>query len=327
MGLVSYSGGPVYADLFPLRLTFNCLFIYKGFLRDVKDGRIYQGASGLTNTLRLQHTGIVNLPATSKLYAQNVRKCFKTVDDEHILVGCDLSGVEDNTKRHYIYQYDKEYVESMNTPGHDPHLELAVLAGFLTKEQGEEHKLYEKTKKLHEENPLIPIEGKSHKEIRQKAKTANFALTYKTGLETLMRTTGLNRKDAQKLKDTYWKRNKAILDVENSLKIKQIGEQKWLLNPVSKFWYSLRSDKDKFSTLNQGTAVFVFDTWLKYLRQKRTKISFQVHDEWTSEIYKEFQEFTKNKVLECIDLVNQELKLNVVIGCSIDFGQNYAECH
>jgi len=59
--------------------------------------------------------------------------------------------------------------------------------------------------------------------------------------------------------EVYWKRNKSILDVENALKIKQIGTQMWLLNPISKFWYSLRSDKDKFSTLNQGTGSYIFD--------------------------------------------------------------------
>jgi hypothetical protein len=34
----------------------------------------------------------------------------------------------------------------------------------------------------------------------------------------------------------------------------------WLYNPVSKFWYSAIY-KDIFSTLNQGTGVYCFDTW------------------------------------------------------------------
>lgn len=302
---------PALEELNGLFIVSHRITIYKGFLRDERNGKLHQGASGLTNTLRLQHTGIVNLPSTSKLYAKNIRKCLKTVDNEHILIGCDLSGIEDNTKRHYIYQYDPEYVEQMNKPDFDPHLDIAVLAGFLTTEQAEKHKNGEE----------------NHKNVRQKAKTANFALTYKCGVATLMRQTGLKEKEAKKLSEVYWKRNKAILEVEKSLKVKDINEQKWILNPISNFWYSLRTEKDKFSTLNQGSAVFVFDTWLQKLRAKNTKISFQVHDEWTSEIYSIYKEYTKNKVLQCIEEVNEELKLNVKIGCSIDFGENYSECH
>jgi len=284
--------------------------IYKGFLRDNKDGRLHQGTQGLTNTLRLQHTGIVNLPAKSKKYAENIRKSL-IADDNKIMIGCDLSGIEDSTKRHYIYQYDPEYVESMNVPGYDPHIEIAVLAGFLTKEQGEAHK----------------NGAENHKEIRQKAKTANFALTYKCGIPTLMRQTGLKEKQAKALSNAYWKRNKAILDVEESLKIKETFGQKWLQNPVSKFWYSLRTDKDKFSTLNQGTAVYCFDRWLYYIRNQGIKINFQIHDEWSSNLLEQNKQEYVDKVNKAIQQVNEELKLNIQIGCSIDFGKDYTECH
>lgn len=298
--------------------------IFEGFLESHENGILYPSCIGLTNTLRLQHKIVVNLPGAFKKYGKEIRSSLIAYDN-HTLVGSDLSGVEDSTKRHYIYKYDPKYVEEMNTPGYDPHLEIAVLAGFITKEQAEEHKLYEKTKKLHEENPLIPIEGKSYKEIRQKAKTANFALTYKCGISTLARQTGLKEKEAKKLSEVYWKRNKAILDVENSLKVKQIGNQKWILNPISNFWYTLRAEKDKFSTLNQSTAVFVFDTWLKYIRQRGIKISYQCHDEWLANV--KDQEKTKQIIEQSINEVNEELKLNVKISCSYEFANNYADCH
>jgi DNA polymerase I-like protein with 3'-5' exonuclease and polymerase domains len=224
-------------------------------------------------------------------------------------VGSDLSGIEDSTKRHYIYKYDPKYVEEMNKPDFDPHLDIAMLAGLLTKEQVEEHK-----------------SGKfSHKEVRQKAKTVNFSATYKVGAETLARNGGFKLSFAKKLLSTFWERNKAILDVENSLVIKEIQGQKWLLNPVSKFWYTLRAEKDKFSTLNQGTAVFVFDKWLMQIRKQGIKISYQCHDEWLGNVSN--KEDTKLKIKNAIDKVNEELKLNVTIGCSVDFGKNYAECH
>lgn len=168
------------------------------------------------------------------------------------MVGCDLSGIEDNTKRHYIYQYDPKYVEEMNIKGYDPHLELGMLAGFLTQEEVDFYKQYEKDKEIKQFSPEDKEEFKRIKDVRHKSKTANFACTYKVGAGTLSRGSGLSVKKAQKLIDIYWERNKAILDVEDSLQVKYVNSQKWLQNPISKFWYSLRADKDKFSTLNQG---------------------------------------------------------------------------
>ena len=37
---------------------------------------------------------------------------------------------------------------------------------------------------------------------------------------------------------------------------------KWLINPINGHCYSLRSEKDIFSTLAQGTGSFFFDMWV-----------------------------------------------------------------
>lgn len=282
--------------------------IFEGFLKSKIGDRLFPSCIGLTNTLRFQHKVVVNLPGVDKKYGEAVRSCLIS-DEGKVLVGSDLSGIEDSTKRHYIYKYDPAYVEEMNKPDFDPHLDIAMLAGFLTKEQVENHKK--------------GIEN--HKAIRQKAKTVNFSATYKVGAETLSRNSGLKLKEAKKILEIYWKRNKAILDVENSLPVKEVQGQKWLLNPISKFWYSLRADKDKFSTLNQSSAVFTFDLWLKYIRQQGIKISYQCHDEWLANVSD--KEDTKNKIQTALNKVNSDLNLNVKIGCSVDFGLNYANCH
>lgn len=282
--------------------------IFKGFLENEEQGLLYPSCIGLTNTLRLQHKVVVNLPGVDKKYGKEIRSCLVANEGE-FLCGSDLSGIEDSTKRHYIYKYDPEYVEEMNRPDFDAHLDIAMLAGFLTKEQVENHKK--------------GIEN--HKAVRQKAKVVNFSATYKVGAKTLARNSGLKLKEAEKVLDTYWKRNKAILDVENSLEIKEINSQKWLKNPVSGFWYTLRADKDKFSTLNQGTAVYVFDKWLVYIRKQGIKVSYQCHDEWLANVKN--KEETRNKINFAIDKVNEDLKLNVKIGCSVEFGENYANCH
>jgi len=282
--------------------------IFEGFLESNENGFLYPTCIGLTNTLRLQHKTVVNLPGVFKKYGKEVRSSL-IASDGCFLVGSDLSGIEDSTKRHYIYKYDPKYVEEMNNPDFDAHLDIAMLAGLLTQEQVEAHKKGEA----------------NYKDIRQKAKTVNFSATYKVGAETLARNGGFKLNFAKKLLKTFWERNKAILDVENSLKIKEFYGQKWLLNPVSGFWYTLRAEKDKFSTLNQSTAVYVFDTWVKYIRQAGIKISYQCHDEWLANV--ENQEKTKQIIAQSIEKINKELKLNVKISCSFEFAQNYADCH
>lgn len=318
---------PKLEELSGLGIISHRISILKGFLRDQKDGRLYQGISGITNTCRLQHAVIVNLPASNKPYSKNIRASL-IADDRMIMCGTDLSGVEDNTKRHYIYDYDPEYVEQMNVSGYDAHLELGLLAGFLDQEQVDFYKDYKKKKdEGFKHSDVDTTVYKNIDGIRYKSKTTNFSATYKVGKATLSRNSGLSLKESEKLLNIYWERNKAILDVENSLKIKQIGSQMWLLNPVSKFWYSLRAEKDKFSTLNQGTAVFVFDKYVYYSMKEGITPIFQVHDEFTTNVLIEEEEETKIKLQKAIQKVNEELKLNVQIGASIDFGINYKQCH
>lgn len=101
----------------------------------------------------------------------------------------------------------------------------------------------------------------------------------------------------------------------------------WLFNPVSQFWYSLRFDKDRFSTLNQGTGVYAFDSWIRNVRRKGIKICGQFHDEHIAPVLKGNEEAHKGKLLLAIDETNNELQLNVKLGISIDFGHSYSEIH
>ena len=101
----------------------------------------------------------------------------------------------------------------------------------------------------------------------------------------------------------------------------------WLYNPVSKFWYSLRSDKDKFSTLNQGTGVYCFDSWVRLCRAKGIKTIGQFHDEVIA-LVKEGEEIETAMNMEySIQELNAELNLNVPLGVDAQFGDSYADIH
>lgn len=296
-----------------LSIIQHRITIFNGFLKNHKNGWLKAEINGLANTLRFKHKVIVNLPGVSKAWGKEVRGCLIAPEGQ-ILCGSDMSSLEDTTKRHYMYDYDPEYVEEMSRPGFDPHLDLAKFAGVVSQEEIDAY--------------VNNLEGaKNLKPIRTDYKTVNYSATYGVKPPKLSRTIGCSRSKAEKLLNNFWKRNWAIQAVVDSLEVKTINGEMWLLNPVSKFYYSLRYEKDKFSTLNQGTGVYCFDTWIREFRKKRSQLTGQFHDEIIACI-KEGQEDRYEKLLrDSIQKVNEKLKLNVKLDIDVQFGKTYAEIH
>lgn len=300
--------------------------ILKGFLEKMdENGYIQSQIEGFTNTLRMQHRKpFANLPAYNKPYGQYIRSCIIADNENEILCGADMTALEDSTKQHYIYFYDPEYVQQMRVPGFDPHIDIGVLANMLTREDEEFFKWAEKQEELsQDENAKL---GKI-KNIRKKAKVVNFASVYGAGPAKIALTGGFTLKEAQTLHTIYWKRNKAVKQVANACKIKKVSGQMWLYNPVSGFWCSLRAEKDKFSTLNQSTGVYCFDSWIRQVRNRGVKISMQYHDEIAFSLPKSEIEDCRKVLLEAIEVTNEELKLNIPLSISVAFGERYSDIH
>ena len=76
------------------------------------------------------------------------------------------------------------------------------------------------------------------------------------------------------------------------------------------------------------TADYVFNTQVKYIR-KKYKVCGQFHDEVIIPLDNnaESKEKLSSYLKDCIDKTNQELKLNVELGISMDFGHSYADIH
>ena len=297
--------------------------VLKGFIRDFKpNGRIYQELGGFTNTFRAKHRVLANLPKPGNPWADDIRACLMSGEGMS-LCGADLSGIEDATKQHYIYPFDPEYVDSMRTDDWDAHIDMAVRAGLITEDDERFFKTYKEDTASDEDK----VRYKNIKKIRQEAKVVNFSATYSVGAKTLARNMKVDVKKAQKVLDAYWERNKAIKQFCATVERKTVRGQMWAKQPVSGFWYSLRQEKDIFSTINQGTAVYVFDTWVKYTRQQSIKIAFQVHDEQSFEFEAGKEDEIREKIKKAIDLTNEELKLNIKVDCSVDFGKRYTDVH
>jgi len=294
-----------------LSVLTHRISILKGFLEAVdEEGYVKAQIQGLTNTLRFKHKVVVNLPGVDKPYGSDIRGCLSSPEG-YELVGSDMSSLEDRTKQHYMWDYDPDYVTEMNTEGFDPHLDIGVLAGMMSQTQADAYKAGDH----------------SMSSVRHGAKQVNYSCTYGITPNGLERNTGMPLVECTKLHTTYWKRNWAIQAIADSCRVKTVGGQKWLYNSVSKMWYTLRTEKDRFSTLNQGTGVFCFDTWVKYLRQKGLPICAQMHDEVCAAIRLGQRERAKGALEWAIRKTNEELKLNRELGVSVDFGESYAEVH
>lgn len=287
--------------------------LLKGFLRDQRDGYLCASVAGFTNTLRFKHSEIVNLPKVSALFGEVARGAL-TVEEGEILCGADMVSLEDRLKQHYIYPYDPEYVEDMNVPGFDPHLDLAGLAKRITEEEIEAYKKGDKSKK----------------KIRDIFKNGNYACQYGAGPPKLTKTCNITLPEARELHRIYWERNWAVRQAAEDQKVVELSDGSlWLLNPVSDFFYSLRARKDVFSTLVQGTASFVFDAWVAFLRQEGIKIIAQFHDEKVSRHKDTAKERDEIEAIhfDCIERLNEELKLNRRLDIDVQFGYRYSEIH
>ena len=297
----------------------NRLSIVVGWLRDVSDdGYLIARCGGLTNTLRLKHRGLVNIPSTRVFGGAELREMLEAPSEDYEQLGSDLASLEDRCKHHYQWMYDPEYVKKQLAPDYDAHLAIGVIGGFITEKQSQDHK--DKIAKV-KERPMF--------------KTTNYACQYGAGIATIQRAAKCDWATAEKLHQAYWKLNWSIKEVAANTTVKTIDGQMWQLNPINGFWYSLRNEKDRFSTLCQGTGAYVFDVWCnnviaicneRYGRDPM--LSGQFHDELVLQVRKGNRELWEQIVgVEAMARTNKQLNMNRDVACEVQFGDNYSEIH
>jgi DNA polymerase I-like protein with 3'-5' exonuclease and polymerase domains len=94
---------------------------------------------------------------------------------------------------------------------------------------------------------------------------------------------------------------------------------------VSGFWHSLRADKDRWSTTNQGTGVYVFDTFVRHLKAQGVNVVGQFHDEVILDVWDTHAAF--EALQTAIDLTNKQLNMNVPFLIDYEIGDNYSSIH
>lgn len=302
------------------------LDIIKGFLRNMSsDGYLKARIGGFTNTLRVKHRECVNLPSIDKPYGENVRGGLSCVIGE-ILLGSDLSSLEDRTKHHFMLPHDPDYVATMMADDYDPHILTAHSAGMVSDAELQGFKL----------KTLVGDIKEAVAKARKGGKTTNYASVYGGSPEAIARGGGIDLSLAKQLHEGYWKLNWSVKTIaEEQCVFEDSRGQKWLINPINGFCYSLRTEKDKFSTLAQGTGSFFFDMWIDNILTEMERV-FKVkkltgcfHDEYIVA----FKDSPKARAmmekitLDAIEKVNTTFLLRRNLGCDVQFGQKYSGIH
>jgi DNA polymerase III epsilon subunit-like protein len=307
------------------------LGVVKGFLRDHIDGELTARMQGFTNTLRVQHREIVNLPSLRVKYGEQLRGLLMARPGMKLL-GSDESSLEDRLKHHFQWKLDPEYVKSQMTKGFDPHNTIAVIAGLMTQADADWYSQY---KALPKSEHTADGDRKFERidAVRAVGKSTNYACQYGAGAATIARTAKVSMAVAKKLHAAYHKMNWSIAKIASMMVVKKTDFGDWQLNPINKMWYSLRSDKDRFSTLIQGTGAYTLDLWLYHcerLAKQRGliwKLIGQMHDELIAEVPEGEEDSYRQLVADAMGKVNDQLKLNRELACDINFGDKYSDIH
>lgn len=326
--------------------------VVKGFLDSLIYGKyIEAGASGFTNTLRLKHRKpAVNLPSVRVDWGMECRSCMIARDGK-ILSGSDLSSLENTIKFNLQLPYDRDYVMSQMSDDFDPHLDIAVEGGLLTQSEVDFYKIrkeefpqekYEMTEELEKYLSLDKLGTKSKiKEIsksRSKGKATNYSCQYGAGGATVARAAGVPLSVGKRLVEAYRKLNWSIDEIAKEQRRKRTSHGVYQLNPFNNIWYHLKTEKDAFSTLVQGTGSYILDLWIKFVTNLREggdydfgdyglRLLATFHDEMILELEKDLTEECRAVLLEALDKVNSLMKMEIPFSCDIQFGVNYAEIH
>ena len=272
----------------------------------------------------MKHREIVNVPSERVPYGKELRSLL-IAEENYKSLGSDLSSLEDRCKHHFQIPLDPAYVEEQSAEDFDPHLLIATLAGLVTDENV---KLF----KLNKLNEAMMKHIK--KEVRPKGKATNYGCQYGAGATAISRSAKVPLHIAELLHKAYWEANWSIKEIASSTEVKTANGENWQRNPVNGLWYWLKAQKDRFSTLCQGTGSFVFDMWLEQvfvICQRRwgrdPQVQGQFHDEFILKCKASLEDLWRGVVEDAITQTNNLLGMRRTMDCDIQFGTDYSQIH
>jgi DNA polymerase I-like protein with 3'-5' exonuclease and polymerase domains len=278
------------------------------------DGSIGSGGFTVgTNTGRMMHRNIVNIPTVKELYGREIREVF-AARKGRTLLGADLKSLENKLIGHYTHSIDG-----------------GIYAQRLEKEDS-----HETTVKLCQSIGL---------EIsRDKAKTLNYALGFGAGIGKVKEILGVDGTIAAKVHRLWWEDKKAVLELQKNLEYslkyrgsydgKTLKEDAYIKGLDGRKVF-IRSAHSLVNALiqNAGAVVSKFIACKVYKEIDRLELNANFicvyHDEINLEIAdnKETTEMVEKIIKKSVAICNQYFKLSVPMEMEIKTGHNWAEIH
>lgn len=280
----------------------------KGAMAKVRaDGRLPSNAFTCgTPTARYRHYDLCNIPRPSSAYGGEIRELYG-VDDDKIMVGIDLSGIEARMLGHFCYPYPQgPSFASLITTG-DWHTANSNLWGC----------------------------------SRNDAKTELYALMYGAGPLKLGNILGKPPAVGKRNKNAFFKAYTPYADLTDALE-KALEKNDGYIRALDGRRLYVRNKKDVLSSCLQGNAAIVFKLWMNKVHEVKraggypAKQMIAYHDELqfeytpSSRIFSVAQSQAEDfgaMVVEQAKIVGEELNLHVPLDAEAKCGRNWRECH
>lgn len=305
----------------------NLILDYRGFAKllstyvkalpeliNPKTGKIhtsYNQAVTATGRLSSTNPNLQNIPIRTE-DGKKIREAFIPSDKNHVLFAADYSQIELRIMAHL--SQDKNMLEAFRN-NEDIHTATAA--------------------------KIFDVEIKNvTKEMRSKAKSANFGIIYGISAFGLAQNLKIPRSEAKELIDGYFATYPDVKNyMDNCIKIARkqeyvstiFGRKRQLLNINSR--NSLLRSNDERNAINapiQGTAADIIkiamNNCYKKIRETglKAKMILQVHDELVFDVPKDEKEKTRQIVTQEME---NAVKLSVNLIVDSNFGDNWLTAH
>lgn len=274
-----------------------------------KDGRVH--GKIITNgavTGRCTHSSpnLAQIPNTSSVYGKECRACW-SVEDDRVLVGCDLSGIELRCLSHYMQdsEWQRELLEG------DVHWKNTQAFG------------------------LVPMgttkqDIQEHKDARNLSKTLTYSVLYGAGASKVGLTVGGGTKQGAKLIDNFLNNTPSLKKLKD--KVDKLSAKGYL--PAldgRKVW--VRSAHAALNSLLQSAGAIIAKQWIICLTDnlKAAKIDYKllafVHDEVCIEAFEKDAEKVVKIVVQSATQAGEILGLRCPVDAEGHIGRTWADVH
>lgn len=267
-----------------------------------EDNRISAGAFTIgTNTGRMRHYNVVNVPSVDAVYGYEIRDLF-VVPEGYKLLGVDAAALEARMQAHYVYPYDG-----------GPELADLLINGD-----------------IHQSN--ADLWGCT----RKGAKSPYYCLMYGGQPPKFAATMGCSLQEARKHFDAFWDTYTPLTEFKESITgvwKKRGGRRGGYLKGIDGRKLFARSEHALVNLMFQSAgsitvkvATLFLDKWIKQRNLDAHQV-IHMHDEFQFEVKEDQVEEVKELALRAFIKAGEFLKMNVPILGDAKIGNSWAETH